>query len=167
MLQLFRNLNGRRPAGYRKAKTQRVNFFAYNPTVYTCAKTDSALLHHVDDVRLGASDPTCKFLQSKEGVGKFMDMKNGSIEIPGTEVTVLGRTKLRTADAYLTLLDAKHRDTCPHAPGPECQTIESRRTPHRPHRGQYVTGRREPRRVVSRVRGLPHILENRPPRHQV
>ena len=37
-------------------------------------------------------------------------MKNGSIEKPGTKVNVLGRTKLRTQDAFFTLPDSKHRD---------------------------------------------------------
>ena len=81
-----------------------------DPTVYTCANTDAALLHHVDDTRLGASDSDLEFLQSDEGLGKYLDMKNGSIEKPGTKVNVLGRTKLRTQDAFFTLPDSKHRD---------------------------------------------------------
>ena len=81
-----------------------------DPTVYTCSKTDATLLHHVDDVRIGASDADLNFLQSKDGLGKYLDMKNGDIERPGTKVNVLGRTKLRTADAFFTLPDNKHRD---------------------------------------------------------
>ena len=37
-------------------------------------------------------------------------MKNGGIETPGTKVNVLGRTKLRTQDAFFTLPDPKHRE---------------------------------------------------------
>ena len=51
-----------------------------------------------------------EFLQSNEGLGKYLDMKNGSIEKPGTKVNVLGRTKLRTQDAFFTLPDDKHRE---------------------------------------------------------
>ncbi|CAE7691018.1 unnamed protein product [Symbiodinium sp. CCMP2456] len=81
-----------------------------DPTVYTCCKTDATLLHHVDDTRLGASDKDLEFLQSDEGLGKYFDMKNGGIETPGTKVNVLGRTKLRTQDAFFTLPDPKHRE---------------------------------------------------------
>ena len=81
-----------------------------DPTVYTCCKTDATLLHHVDDTRLGASDKGIEFLQSDEGLGKYLDMKNGGIETPGTKVNVLGRTKLRTQDAFFTFPDPKHEN---------------------------------------------------------
>ena len=123
VLELVGNLYGRRPAGsnYRKefeqVVTQGLISKGYqfvrgtrDPTVYTCANTDATLLHHVDDTRLGASDSDLEFLQSDEGLGKYLDMKNGSVEKPGTKVNVLGRTKLRTQDAFFTLPDSKHRD---------------------------------------------------------
>ena len=112
VLELVGNLYGRRPAGsnYRKefeevvtnglvSKGYQFIRGTRDPTVYTCCKTDATLLHHVDDTRLGASDKDLEFPQSDEGLGKYLDMKNGGLEIPGTKVNVLGRTKLRTQDA--------------------------------------------------------------------
>ena len=123
VLELVGNLYGRRPAGsnYRKefeevvtnglvSKGYQFIRGTRDPTVYTCCKTDATLLHHVDDTRLGASDKDLEFLQSDEGLGKYLDMKNGGLEIPGTKVNVLGRTKLRTQDAFFTLPDPKHRE---------------------------------------------------------
>ena len=43
-----------------------------DPTVYTCSTTDATLLHHVDDVRMGASDADLNFLQSKNGLGNTL-----------------------------------------------------------------------------------------------
>ena len=121
VLELVGNLYGRRLAGsnYRKEFEEVVThglvskgyqFITRDPTVYTCCKTDATLLHHVDDTRLGASDKDLEFLQSDEGLGKYLDMKNGGIETPGTKVNVLGRTRLRTQDAFFTLPDPKHRE---------------------------------------------------------
>ena len=123
VLELVGNLYGRRPPGsnYRKefeevvtnglvSKGYQFIRGTRDPTVYTCCKTDATLLHHVDDTRLGASDKDLEFLQSDEGLGKCLDMKNGGLEIPGTKVNVLGRTKLRTQDAFFTLPDPKHRE---------------------------------------------------------
>ena len=44
-----------------------------DPTVYTCVNTRAALLHHVDDTCLGSSDSHLKFLQSNEGLDKYLD----------------------------------------------------------------------------------------------
>ena len=88
VLELVGNLYGRRPAGsnYRKefeqVVTQSLISKGYqfvrgtrDPTVYTCVNTDATLLHHVNDTRLGAFDSDLEFLQSDEGLGKYLDMK--------------------------------------------------------------------------------------------
>ena len=74
VLELVGNLYGRRPAGsnyrqeFEKVVTERLVPKGYrfvrgrrDPTVYTCAATDATLLHHVDDFRIGASDPDLEF----------------------------------------------------------------------------------------------------------
>ena len=123
VLELVGNLYGRRPAGnnYRKefeqVVTEKMASKGYqfqrgkcDPTVYTCAKTGATILHHVDDLRVGAADVDLQFLLSKQGLGEFLDMKVGKVEAPGTKVNVLGRTKVRTQDAFFTLPEDKHRD---------------------------------------------------------
>ena len=116
-----------------------------DPTVYTCSKTDATLLHHVDDVRMGASDADLNFLQSKDGLGKYLDMKNGDIERPGTKVNVLGRTKPRTADAFFTLPDNKHRDnvlTLLDLWNAKPSKVAGHRIPHTEENTQPVDARR-------------------------
>ena len=81
-----------------------------DPTVYTCAKTGATIVHHVDDLRVTATDVDLEFLLSKHGLGEHLDMKVGKIESPGTKVNVLSRTKVRTQDAFFTLPEDKHRD---------------------------------------------------------
>ncbi|CAE7235700.1 unnamed protein product [Symbiodinium sp. CCMP2592] len=83
VLELVGNLYGRRPAGSNHRKefeevvthgliTKGYQFIrgTRDPTMYTCCKTD-------------ASDKDLEFLQSDEGLGKYLDMKNGGIETPG------------------------------------------------------------------------------------
>ena len=90
VLELVGNLYGRRPAGnnYRKefeqVVTEKMASKGYqfqrgkrDPTVYTCAKTGATILHHVDDLRVGAADVDLQFLLSKQGLGEFLDMKAG------------------------------------------------------------------------------------------
>ena len=121
VLQLVGNLYGRRPAGsnYRKefeeVVTQKLAEKGYqfkrgkrDPTVYTCSKTGSTILHHVDDLRVAAANDDLHSIV--EGLQGYLDMKTGKIEAPGTKVNVLGRTKVRTKDAFFTLPEAKHRD---------------------------------------------------------
>lgn len=123
VLELVGNLYGRRPAGnnYRKefehVVTEKMATKGYqfqrgkrDPTVYTCARTGATILHHVDDLRVGAADADLEFLLSKQGLGEFLDMKVGKVETPGTKVNVLGRTKVRTQDAFFTLPEEKHRE---------------------------------------------------------
>ena len=121
VLQLVGNLYGRRPAGsnYRKefeeVVTQKLATKGYqfkrgkrDPTVYTCSKTGATILHHVDDLRVAAANDDLHSIV--EGLQGYLDMKTGKIEAPGTKVNVLGRTKVRTEDAFFTLPEAKHRD---------------------------------------------------------
>ncbi|CAE7877650.1 unnamed protein product, partial [Symbiodinium microadriaticum] len=54
--------------------------------------------------------PKLASASSSTGLGKYLDMKNGGIETPGTKVNVLGRTKLRTQDAFFTFPDPKHEN---------------------------------------------------------
>ena len=148
VLQLVGNLYGRRPAGsnYRKefeeVVTQKLATKGYqfkrgkrDPTVYTCSKTGATILHHVDDLRVAAANDDLHSIV--EGLQGYLDMKTGKIEAPGTKVNVLGRTKVRTEDAFFTLPEAKHRDNI-LTPGPLArQAIESRREENRPHRNQH------------------------------
>ena len=82
-----------------------------DPIAYTCSKKLAPRsCHHVDDLRVGAAAADLDFLLSKKGLGEYLEMKVGKVETPGTKVNVLGRTKVRTHDALLTLPEAKHRD---------------------------------------------------------
>ncbi|CAE7253040.1 unnamed protein product [Symbiodinium sp. CCMP2592] len=122
VLELVGNLYGRRPAGsnYRKECEEVVTHGLVSkgyqfirgtrdPTVYTCCKIDAMLLHHVDDTCLWASDKDLEFLQSDEGLGKYLDMKNGVIETPGTKVNVLGERTQRTESNTVTCRNAESK----------------------------------------------------------
>ena len=78
--------------------------------MYTSSKTGALILHHFDDLRVGAAAADLDFLLSTKSFGEYQDMKVGKVEAPGTKINVLGRTKVQTHDAFFTLPEAKHHD---------------------------------------------------------
>ena len=83
---------------------------------YTCCKTDASLLHDGNDIRIRALDKHLDFLQSDEGLGKYLDVKNGGIETSDT--------KLLTQDSFFTHPDPEHRATCWHGIGCTNATLQ-------------------------------------------
>ena len=120
LFRLDGNLYGRRTAGsvYRneleeilvhKLDPKRFNFIRgqKDPTVFRCDKTGTILIHHVDDIRAAGPEQDLNYLFEVE-MPKYCEIQCGQLEKVGTSVEVLGRTKIRTADAVLTLADPKH-----------------------------------------------------------
>ena len=121
-LKLTGNLYGRRPAGctfrdeFEKVVVGDLCSHGYefkrgkrDATVYTCARTDATVIHHVDDTRATAAPEILDHLHAKTGLGKYLDMKVGAKnEVPGTKVDNLGRTKLHCDDCIITIPDDKH-----------------------------------------------------------
>eukprot|EP00435_Cladocopium_sp_Y103_P075235 s47_g55.t1 len=81
-----------------------------DPKFSTCPTTRAKIVHQVDDLRVTAAESHLEFLLSKQGLGKFLDMKMGKILAPGAKVNMLGRTKVRTQHAIFTFPKEKHRD---------------------------------------------------------
>ena len=90
-LQLVGNLHGRRPAGsndrkeFEEVVTQKLAAKGYqfkrgkrDPTVYTCSRTGSTILHHVEDLRVAAANDDLHSIV--EGLHRYLDMKTGKIE---------------------------------------------------------------------------------------
>ena len=115
------NLYGRRTAGsvYRneleaiiceKIDPQRYQFQrgVKDPCVFRCLKTGVILVHHVDDIRAAGPADVLADLFEKE-FPKYCEVQAGELEKEGTAVEFLGRTKIRTKDAIVTVPDAKHR----------------------------------------------------------
>lgn len=70
-------------------------------------KSGVILLHHVDDIRAAGPEEALAHLFEKE-LPKHCEVQAGELEKEGTAVEYLGRTKIRTADAILTVPDEKH-----------------------------------------------------------
>ena len=66
------------------------------------------MLRHIDDFRSTGSPDTLINLFGEE-LPKYVDLKLGQLEFPGTMVEVLGRRKYRTEDMIATVPDPKHR----------------------------------------------------------
>ena len=100
------NLYGRRTAGsvYRNELQRGVK----DPCVFRCLKTGVILVHHVDDIRAAGPADVLADLFEKE-FPKYCEVQAGELEKEGTAVEFLGRTKIRTKDAIVTVPDAKHR----------------------------------------------------------
>ena len=115
------NLYGRRTAGsvYRneleaiiceKIDPQRYQFQrgVKDPCVFRCLKTGVILIHHVDDIRaVGPADVLADLFEKE--FPKYCEVQAGELEKEGTAVEFLGRTKIRTKDAIVTVPDVKHR----------------------------------------------------------
>jgi len=113
------NLYGRRTAGavYRNEledivcnviKTEGFNFIrgVKDPCVYRCSKTRAVLVHHIDDCRMTAPpDVLERLVNSME---QYLEIKRGPLEVEDTSVDVLGKTKFRTKDCFVTIPDRKH-----------------------------------------------------------
>ena len=114
------NLYGRRTAGsvYRneleeilcsKVDPQRY-FFSRgekDPCVFRCDKSGIILIHHIDDIRMAGPKEAVNHLVEVE-MPKHCEVQAGELESEGTAVEYLGRTKVRTKDAIITIPDEKH-----------------------------------------------------------
>ena len=115
------NLYGRRTAGsvYRnelegiiceRIDPQRYQFQrgVKDPCLFRCLKTGVILVHHVDDIRAaGPAEVLADFFEKE--FPKYCEVQAGELEMEGTAVEFLGRNKIRTKDAIVTVPDAKHR----------------------------------------------------------
>ena len=118
LFRLDGNLYGRRTAGsvYRNEleEVKKLNPAKFqfvrgekDPTVFRCTKTGIILIHHVDDIRAAGPEEDLAELLEQE-FPKYCEIQCGDLERVGTAVEVLGRTKIRTNDAILTLADPCH-----------------------------------------------------------
>ena len=114
------NLYGRRTAGsvYRNELEEilcsRVDPQQYafvrgqkDPCVFRCTKTGIILLHHIDDIRAAGPEEALAQLFEKE-LPRHCEVQAGELEREGTAVEYLGRTKIRTKDAIITVPDDRH-----------------------------------------------------------
>ena len=80
-----------------------------DPCVFLDRRSGLILLHHIDDIRVaGPKAAVLKF--TVVDLPKHCEITVGELEEPGTAVEVLGRTKVRTEEAVLTLPDIKHAE---------------------------------------------------------
>ena len=123
------NLYGRRTAGsvYRneleeivcsRVDPQRYAFVRgqKDPCIFRCTKTGIVLLHHVDDIRAAGPSEALAHLFEQE-LPRHCEVQAGELEKEGTAVEYLGRTKVRSEDAILTIPDEKHRQAVISAAG--------------------------------------------------
>ena len=114
------NLYGRRTAGsvYRneleeilcsKVDPQRYSFSRgeKDPCVFRCDKSGIILIHHIDDIRMAGPKEAVNHLVEVE-MPKHCEVQAGELESEGTAVEYLGRPKVRTKDAIITIPDEKH-----------------------------------------------------------
>ena len=114
------NLYGRRTAGsvYRneleeilcsRVDPQRYAFTRgeKDPCVFRCDKSGVILIHHIDDIRMAGPKEAVNHLVEVE-MPKHCEVQAGELESEGTAVEYLGRTKVRTKDAIITIPDEKH-----------------------------------------------------------
>ena len=114
------NLYGRRTAGsvYRneleeilcsRVDPQRYAFVRgeKDPCVFRCAKSRIILIHHIDDIRLAGPKEALEHFVDIE-MPKHCEVQAGELESEGTAVEYLGRTKVRTKDAIITIPDERH-----------------------------------------------------------
>ena len=114
------NLYGRRTAGsvYRNELEEilcgRVDAKRYSftrgekdPCVFRRQKSGIILIHHIDDIRLAGPKAAVNHFVDKE-MPKHCEIQAGQLESEGTAVEYLGRTKIRTKDAIITMPDEKH-----------------------------------------------------------
>ena len=79
-----------------------------DPCIFRCTKTGIVLLHHVDDIRAAGPSEALAHLFEQE-LPRHCEVQAGELEKEGTAVEYLGRTKVRSEDAILTISDEKHR----------------------------------------------------------
>ena len=78
-----------------------------DPCVFRWKETHVVLIHHIDDIRAAGPEEHLNFLFDEE-FPRHCEVQTGELERVGTAVEVLGRTKIRLADAILTEADPKH-----------------------------------------------------------
>ena len=87
-----------------------------DPCIFRCTKTGIVLLHHVDDIRAAGPSEALTHLFEQE-LPQHCGVQAGELEKEGTAVEYLGRTKVRSEDAILTIPDEKHRQAVISAAG--------------------------------------------------
>ncbi|CAL1147466.1 unnamed protein product [Cladocopium goreaui] len=87
-----------------------------DPCIFRCTKTGIVLLHHVDDIRAAGPSEALTHLFEQE-LPRHCGVQAGELEKEGTAVEYLGRTKVRSEDAILTIPDEKHRQAVISAAG--------------------------------------------------
>ena len=65
------------------------------------------LIHHIDDIRMAGFKEAVNHLVEVE-MPRHCEVQAGELESEGTAVEYLGRTKVRTKDAIITIPDEKH-----------------------------------------------------------
>ena len=75
--------------------------------MFRCAKSRIILIHHIDDIRLAGPKEALEHFVDIE-MPKHCEVQAGELESEGTAVEYLGRTKVRTKDAIITIPDEKH-----------------------------------------------------------
>ena len=91
--------------------------------MFRSTKTGIILLHHIDDIRAAGPEQALAQLFEKE-LPRHCEVQAGELEREGTAVEYLGRTKIRTSDAIITVPDERHYNTRPWY----LQRASSRRT---------------------------------------
>ena len=76
--------------------------------VFRSTKTGIILLHHIDDIRAAGPEQALAQLFEKE-LPRHCEVQAGELEREGTAVEYLGRTKIRTSDAIITVPDERQR----------------------------------------------------------
>jgi hypothetical protein len=76
------------------------------PTLYYSENHDTAMTHHVDDGTICGPDD--RMMGLIENLMKFMLLKYGDFEGPGSLAATLGRQKMRLEDGFITEPDDKH-----------------------------------------------------------
>ena len=67
-----------------------------------CDKSGIILIHHIDDIRMAGPKEAVNHLVEVE-MPKHCEVQAGELESEGTAVEYLGRTKVRTKDAIITI----------------------------------------------------------------
>ena len=78
-----------------------------DPCVFRCDKSGVILIHHIDDIRRAGPKEAVNRLVEVE-MPKHCEVQAGELESEETAVEYLGRTKVRTKDAIITIPNEKH-----------------------------------------------------------
>ncbi|CAL1127989.1 unnamed protein product [Cladocopium goreaui] len=78
-----------------------------DPCVFRRDKSGIILIHHINDICMAGPKEAVNHLVEVE-MPKHCEVQAGELESEGTAVEYLGRTKVRTKDAIITIPDEKH-----------------------------------------------------------